>query len=66
MPPRLVSKQVADEFLGALIAITPDGVVLSWNPGAEALFGYTSDEAVGRPIFEPIVPTEALEEKRKW
>jgi len=31
-----------------------------------ALFGYTPDEVLGRPIFEPIVPTEALEEKRKW
>jgi protein-histidine pros-kinase len=66
MPPRLVSKQVADEFLGALIAITPEGVVRSWNPGAEVMFGYTPDETISRTIFDLIVLPEAQEAQRKW
>jgi two-component system, chemotaxis family, CheB/CheR fusion protein len=34
----------------ALISMTLDGVIRSWNPGAEHLFGYTAQEAIGKPI----------------
>jgi PAS domain S-box-containing protein len=27
-----------------------DGVVSSWNSGAERLFGYTTDETIGKPV----------------
>lgn len=27
-----------------------DGIVTSWNPGAEAVYGYRADEMVGRPV----------------
>jgi len=34
----------------AIVAKTLDGIVTSWNKGAERIFGYTSEEMVGRPI----------------
>lgn len=34
----------------ALISMTLDGVVRSWNPGAEHLFGYSAAEAIGKPV----------------
>jgi diguanylate cyclase (GGDEF)-like protein/PAS domain S-box-containing protein len=36
----------------ALIATTGDGVVTSWNPAAEAVYGWTAAEAVGRCASE--------------
>ena len=34
----------------ALISTTLDGIIRSWNPGAEHLFGYNAAEAIGKPI----------------
>jgi PAS domain S-box-containing protein len=60
-PPALI-----DEVVGALIMISPDGTILSWNARAEQLFGYANAEVVGRSIFDTIVPPRHAEEKRKW
>jgi PAS domain S-box-containing protein len=39
------------EFSGeAIISATPDGVITSWNPAAERLYGYSSAQIVGKPI----------------
>jgi PAS domain S-box-containing protein len=34
----------------AILGKTLDGTILSWNPAAERLYGYTAAEAVGRPV----------------
>jgi diguanylate cyclase (GGDEF)-like protein/PAS domain S-box-containing protein len=34
----------------AIVSLTVDGVIESWNPGAERLYGHTAGEAIGRPI----------------
>jgi len=33
-----------------------DNRVVEWNPAAESIFGYTKEEALGRPVGELIVP----------
>ena len=34
----------------AIIAADRDGIIRFWNPGAERLFGYSRDEALGRSL----------------
>ena len=46
----------------AIIAKTLDGRILSWNVGAERLFGYTADEVIGSPITI-IIPPERRDEE---
>jgi PAS domain S-box-containing protein len=46
----------------AIISKTLEGVVTSWNAGAERLFGYTAQEAVGKPISMIIPPDRQSEE----
>ncbi|MGE0725388.1 MAG: PAS domain S-box protein [Alphaproteobacteria bacterium] len=50
--------------LDAVIATDDDGVVIEFNPAAEAMFGYARSEAVGQPIVELIVPP-ALRERHE-
>jgi diguanylate cyclase (GGDEF)-like protein/PAS domain S-box-containing protein len=34
----------------AIVSLSLDGVIESWNPGAERLYGHQSAEAIGRPV----------------
>ena len=47
----------------AIVSSTVDGVVTSWNPAAERLFGYRKDEIVGRSIVL-LSPKEGTYESR--
>ncbi|MGH8973658.1 MAG: EAL domain-containing protein [Acidimicrobiia bacterium] len=40
----------------AILGLSPDLVVTSWNPGAERLYGHTAEEAIGREVFDLLLP----------
>ena len=46
----------------AIISKSLDGIVQTWNPAAEALFGWTAVEMVGHPITR-IIPAQMLSEE---
>jgi PAS domain S-box-containing protein len=49
---------VARSSLDALITIDYNGDIVEFGPSAEALFGYSREEAMGRPVAEVVVPPE--------
>jgi PAS domain S-box-containing protein len=49
---------IFEAALDCVITMDQGGAVLDFNPAAEATFGYSRDEAVGRPLVELIVPHE--------
>lgn len=47
----------------AVISFDLDGLVTSWNPGAEKMFGFREADILGRP--NPIIPQELMSEHRR-
>jgi PAS domain S-box-containing protein len=45
----------------AIISKTLDGIITSWNRGAQHIFGYTAEEAIGQPVLM-LIP-EALRDE---
>lgn len=66
------SRATADSYLAAIIQSSDDAiiardderVITSWNPAAEAMFGFTERDAVGQPITI-IVPDSHIGEERE-
>ena len=46
----------------AIVSKNLDGIVQSWNAGAERIFGYTAGEMIGRPIII-LLPPERIDEE---
>jgi PAS domain S-box-containing protein len=53
---------IIESSADAIIGKTLQGIITSWNPGAEMLFGYSADEVVGKPMLILIPPDRAAEE----
>ncbi len=58
---RLVSS-IVESSEDAIISKSLDGTILTWNAAAERLFGFTAEQAVGRPITL-IIPAERRDEE---
>jgi PAS domain S-box-containing protein len=54
---------IVESSQDAIISKTLDGIIMSWNAGAQQIFGYEPHEAIGQPILL-IVPPERHDEER--
>ena len=59
----LLARAVLSTSSDAIIASDREGTIVFWNPGAERIFGYSSDTAIGQSL-DIIIP-ERLR-KRHW
>jgi PAS domain S-box-containing protein len=53
---------VVNSSSDAIVSKDLNGIVTSWNDGAEKLFGYTAEEMVGKPIAT-LIPRDRLNEE---
>jgi two-component system cell cycle sensor histidine kinase/response regulator CckA len=58
-------RAILDAALDAVITMGADGLVTSWNPQAEAMFGWSAAEAVGAELAELVIPAELREAHRR-
>lgn len=54
--------QIVDSSYDAIISRDLDDLITSWNGGAETVYGYKSEEALGKPISILFPPTRREEE----
>ena len=49
-----------------IVAVSRDKKILSWNRGAEAIYGFSAEEILGKSVFSTIIPPESREEYEKY
>ncbi len=54
-------RSIQESALDAIITMDADGVITSWNPQAETIFGWTHEETVGRSLAETLIPSQHRE-----
>ncbi len=57
-----IYQSIIDSSFDAIICKTIDGIVLSWNPAAERIFGYTADEMIGENMLNVFPDNKTHEE----
>ena len=58
-------RPLVDVTFVAVVTFDPAGRILEWNPGAALLFGWPAEAALGRDVFELLVPSKRRGELRR-
>ena len=57
-------KSLIEDSADAIITSDTEGIITSWNKGAENIYGYPEDEVIGK--FIPMVPPFLIEEEKNY
>jgi PAS domain S-box-containing protein len=63
---QLFEELALSESPDALILMTPEGTILYWSRGAEAIFGYGRAQVLGHAIGELLIPTDRIAEEAQF
>ena len=56
--------EVVESCEEGIITSAPSGEILTWNHGAQAIYGYTAEEEIGKPFSMIIAPERRAKAKR--
>ncbi|TMJ14103.1 MAG: PAS domain S-box protein [Bacillati bacterium ANGP1] len=56
---------IIDGAFDAFVGMDAGGVITGWNAQAETTFGWTKEEAVGRPVADTIIPPQYRDAHRR-
>lgn len=56
-------RSITDSAQEAVVMMDAAGQVAFWNPAAEKIFGWSADEALGRPLHEFLIPEGPLRDR---
>jgi PAS domain S-box-containing protein len=62
LPPERLLAAIVDSSDDAVVSKDLNGVVTSWNKGAQRIFGYTAEEMIGQSIVRLMPPDRVNEE----
>lgn len=60
--PTAMTEDIVASSRDGIVTIDPQGKVTTFNPGAEAIFGLSAAEVVGRTVAEVFLPVEGLDD----
>jgi diguanylate cyclase (GGDEF)-like protein/PAS domain S-box-containing protein len=61
---RSLDNELLDQIDASVVCVDMSGTLVSWNSGAEALYGWRREEAIGRSARDLIVPADTSEAQR--
>lgn len=61
--PQALLVALAEASSDAIICTDAEGIILTWNHGAEAIFGFSAQEMIGRPARQ-LIPAQEREPER--
>lgn len=59
---QLLMSSIVNSSYDAIISKTTDGIITSWNLGAQEIMGFSATEMIGEPIFK-VIPNELINEE---
>lgn len=57
-----LSSLIVNSSHDAIISVSTDNVITSWNSGAEKIYGYNGEEIIGRSVYD-VIPKEQFDEE---
>jgi PAS domain S-box-containing protein len=59
------TRAILAKALDAIVTIDEHSRIVDWNPQAEIVFGWSSDEAIGKTLYDTVIPPERQEQHRE-
>ena len=51
-----LTREIIAHALDAIVIVDADSVITDWNPRAASVFGWTREEAIGKTLYETVIP----------